>query len=195
MIHAGKLIILSAPSGAGKTTLCARLQTEFRNKVVLSISCTTRAPRANEVEGVHYFFLTKDEFERRIQRDEFAEWAQVHGSYYGTLKKTVEHTLKRGKSVLLDIDVQGAHSLRVAFPGQTVGIFVSPPDLKTLEERLRGRGTDSEETIQKRIRNAKAEIERSSEFDLVLINDDLEGAYRRLKDYLIRSNALPGVKR
>lgn len=175
-----KLIVVSAPSGAGKTTLCQRLLADF-SELVLSISSTTRSPRGKEVHGREYFFLSPDEFRDEIAQNRFAEWALVHGNYYGTSKNTIEAAFQRGKSVLLDIDVQGAASLRKSYPKQSLLVFVSPPDLDALEKRLRGRGTDSEETIRKRLENAKTEMARIQEFDHVVVNDEIERAYQELK--------------
>jgi guanylate kinase len=177
--------LLVAISGAGKTTLCQRLLRDFP-QLTLSISCTTRAPRGNEKNGREYHFLTRPEFERRIQAEEFAEWANVHGNYYGTLKSTILEAWDRGRSVLLDIDVQGAASLRAAFPDRIFSVFISPPNLDTLEARLRARGTDSEEVIARRMANARKELDAAPEFHHVLVNDDLERAYQELA-HLIRS--------
>jgi guanylate kinase len=173
------LIVISAPSGAGKTTLCKKLLAEFP-RLILSISSTTRAPRGQEKNGVEYFFLTKEQFESQIQADRFAEWAQVHGNYYGTSKDVIEKTFAQGNSVLLDIDVQGAALLAKSYPQETYRVFISPPDMASLEKRLRSRGTDPEETIQKRLRNAATEMACIKDFDHVIINDELERAYREL---------------
>ncbi|MCM2280160.1 MAG: guanylate kinase [Oligoflexia bacterium] len=174
-----KLIVISAPSGAGKTTLCSRLLRDFP-QLMLSISSTTRAPRGRERDGVEYFFLSREEFERGIREDRFAEWAQVHGNYYGTSKAVIEDAFTSGKSVLLDIDVQGAASLRKSFPARSALFFISPPSLAELEKRLRARRTDSEESIRRRLANAKAEMDRMNEFDQVIVNDSLERAYGEL---------------
>lgn len=180
-----KLIVLSAPSGAGKTTLCQRLLQDFP-ELVLSISSTTRAPRGQEQEGKEYFFLSRAQFEAGIQSGRFAEWALVHGHYYGTSKDTIERTFAQNRPVLLDIDVQGAASLRSAFPQECFTIFISPPSLEILEARLRARGTDSEETIQKRLRNARKEMEELPQFDAVVINDSLDRASTELKSLVAR---------
>jgi guanylate kinase len=177
------LIVISAPSGAGKTTLCQRLLQDF-SELVLSISSTTRAPRGSEKNGKEYLFLSRPEFENQIQASRFAEWALVHGNYYGTSKDVIEKAFHAGKSVLLDIDVQGAESLRQAYPKECYTVFIAPPSLQTLEERLRARKTDSEETIQKRVRNAKVEMDQRSRFHQVVINDNLETAYAELKSLI-----------
>ena len=175
-----KLIVISAPSGAGKTTLCQRLLRDFP-ELVRSVSTTTRAPRGTEREGVDYYFVTKEQFLRQIEAKRFAEWAEVHGNYYGTSKQMIEHTFALKKSVLLAIDVQGSASLLKAFPKECYTIFIAPPSLAALESRLRARKTDSEEVILKRVRNAREEIKRINEFHQVVINDQLEPAYEELK--------------
>jgi guanylate kinase len=177
---ARRLLVVSAPSGAGKTTLCQRLLRDFP-ELRLSISSTTRAPRGGEREGVEYFFLARPEFERRAKAGLFAEWAEVHGNLYGTSKEAIDSAFSEGKSVLLDIDVQGAASLRAAYPKESYQVFIAPPSLSILEKRLRARKTDSEETIARRVRNARAEMERMEEFDCVIVNDELETAYAELK--------------
>jgi guanylate kinase len=176
----GKLIVISAPSGAGKTTLCQRLLQDFP-ELELSISTTTRAPRGLEKHGVEYYFVTRAEFEAQIQARRFAEWANVHGNYYGTSCETLEQSFRAGKSVLLDIDVQGSASLRKSYPKECYTVFIAPPSLSTLEARLRGRKTDSEETIRKRVRNASEEMKQMTEFHQVVINDQLDHAYEELK--------------
>lgn len=187
-----RLIVISAPSGAGKTTLCHRLLADFANELTLSISTTTRAPRGSEQHGREYFFADKAEFERQIAAGRFAEWAQVHGNYYGTSKDVIDQAFARGRSVLLDIDVQGAASLRKAYPRDCYTVFISPPSLAVLEQRLRARNTDSEETIQKRVKNADAEMKRSGEFDCIVVNDDLARAYSELES-IIRAQLQPGA--
>lgn len=175
-----KLIVISAPSGAGKTTLCQKLLRDFP-ELILSISSTTRAPRGQEKEGVEYFFLSKDEFEKEIQKGRFVEWAQVHGNYYGTSKTVIESALHSGRAVLLDIDVQGAESLKNSYPEKAVLIFIAPPSIEILETRLRSRATDREEIIQRRLKNAQAELAKATFFHHVIINDSLEQAYSELK--------------
>jgi guanylate kinase len=174
-----KLIVISAPSGAGKTTLCRRLLQEFP-ELKLSISTTTRAPRGSEKEGQDYFFTTPDHFEAQIKAGAFAEWAKVHGNYYGTSRKFVEDTFAQGKSVLLDIDVQGAESLRRAFPAQCYSVFIAPPSFEALANRLRTRGTDSAAEIQKRLTAAKLELQEASKFSAIVVNDQIDSAYAEL---------------
>ena len=175
------LIVLSAPSGAGKTTLCKRLLEDFAS-IRLSISSTTRPPRGTEKNGHDYYFLSREAFEEQIQQNRFAEWALVHGNYYGTSKSVIENSFQAGLSVLLDIDVQGAAQLKKSFPDQCYQIFISPPNLKELEERLRARGTETEAVIQRRLANARFEMQESSKFDHIIINDDLERAYQELQN-------------
>lgn len=175
------LLVISAPSGAGRTTLCHKLLQEFSRELVLSISSTTRAPRGQEKDGVEYHFLTHDQFKRGIDQGQFAEWALVHGNYYGTAKKTIEGAFSRGKSVLLDIDVQGADSLKKSYPDCNLRIFIAPPSMEELEKRLRARGTDTEETIQKRMTNAREEMAHAPDFDHVIVNGDFDRAYSELK--------------
>lgn len=180
----GRLIILSAPSGAGKTTLCQRLVSEFPNSLVLSISCTTRVKRGPEKNGVDYFFISEEEFEKKIKSGSFAEWAKVHQCYYGTPREFIETSLKDGKHVVLDIDVQGARTLKKKFSKEAVSFFIKTPDLKTLETRLRARGTESEEKVQKRMRTATEEMKQIGDFDYVVVNDNLDRAYQELKQHL-----------
>jgi guanylate kinase len=178
--HSPRLIVLSAPSGAGKTTLCQRLLADFPH-LRLSISTTTRAPRGQEKAGVHYQFVDTSTFEREIREGFFAEWAKVHGNYYGTSRRTLEEFFRNGFSVLLDIDVQGAASLKKAYGPRCSTIFIAPPSMAVLEARLRSRGTDPEDSIQRRLKNAGEEMARAHEFDHQLVNDDLEGTYTRLR--------------
>lgn len=167
-------LVLSAPSGAGKTTIAHRLR-ERRNDVVFSISATTRKPRAGERDGVDYHFVGEDEFRRMIGAGELIEWAQVHGNFYGTLLSQVRQALARGQFLLLDIDVQGARQIRTAVPG-AVHVFVLPPSGKVLVQRLLGRGSEDEAKVQRRLRNALEEIATATEFDHVVVNDDLDAA-------------------
>lgn len=176
------LIVVSAPSGAGKSTLCSRLLQELRSEVALSISTTSRPPRGAEQHGREYFFVSESDFQKQIGEDAFAEWAQVHGNYYGTSRKTLESFWSQGRHVLLDIDVQGAATLRKQYASRMISVFIAPPSFEVLEGRLRGRGTDSEATIQKRMKNAVEEMARKDEFDRVIVNDQFGDAYQQLKD-------------
>ncbi len=171
---AGKLYIVTAPSGAGKTTLVRHLIDNDR-RVLLSVSCTTRAPRTGELNGREYHFITVPEFLEKIEKGDFLEWAQVHGNYYGTSKSWIEREMADGNDVLLEIDWQGAQQVRKLFP-TAMGIFILPPSLDELERRLSGRGTDSAETISRRTAAARDEMRHVGEFDYVIINDDLREA-------------------
>ncbi len=153
----------------------------------LSVSTTTRTPRGSEKHGIEYFFVTKEIFESEIQKGHFAEWAKVHDNYYGTSKKFIDESFSAGHSVLLDIDVQGAESLRKSYPKRNFSVFISPPSLEVLESRLRGRGTENEDLIQKRLRNAKSEMLHLDRFDLSLVNEDLDETYRQLETAVQRA--------
>lgn len=179
-----KLIIVSAPSGAGKSTLCQRLLKDYPEKFKFSISSTTRKPRGQEQNGREYHFLTKADFQKGIDAGKFAEWATVHDEFYGTSKSEIDSAFKANKSIILDIDVQGAASLRKSYPNQHIDIFIAPPSIEELENRLRSRGTDPEEVISKRMKNAKSEMARMNEFSTVLINDDLDETYKKFKDVI-----------
>ena len=167
-------VILSAPSGAGKTTI-ARLLLEVRKDVGYSVSATTRSPRPGEVDGVSYHFLTADQFARAVQDGEFAEYAQVHGCMYGTLRREVDRVISENRHAVMDIDVQGAAQFAASFPG-AVRIFILPPSGETLVRRLKSRGTESRETIATRLRDAVGEIGVLDEFEYVVINDELDCA-------------------
>lgn len=167
-------LVLSAPSGVGKTTIAKRLMS-MRTDVGYSVSCTTRAPRANEQDGVDYHFLSDDEFVARQGRGEFAEWALVHGKRYGTLRSEVQRVLDAGRFVLMDIDVQGARQFIGSFPGSVL-VFVLPPSVEALVDRLRSRNTESGAQLAERLRNAHAELEDVIRYHYVVVNDALEQA-------------------
>ena len=173
----GKLIIVSGPSGSGKSTVTKIVKD--RLNIPLSISATTRKPREGEVEGIDYYFLSEDEFKRKISNDEFYEYANVHGNYYGTLKKTVEENLEKGLNVILEIDVQGALIAKDK-KKDAVPVFFKTKDTKILEERLRGRKTDSEEVIKKRLENTLKELEFENKYDYTVINEDIEDSCQKL---------------
>ena len=167
-------VILSAPSGGGKTTIAKRLL-ERRSDLGYSVSCTTRPPREGEVDGRDYRFLKLEEFQASRDAGKFAEWAEVHGQYYGTLRSEVERVLASGRHVLMDIDVQGARQFHAAFP-DTVLIFVLPPSGEVLKARLAGRKSESRERLLVRLRNARAELGEVGRYHYVVVNDDLERA-------------------
>ena len=177
--RSGIALVICAPSGTGKTTLTKRLIAEFP-RFAFSISCTTRAPRPGEVDGRDYNFISPEEFKQRRDAGFFAEWAEVHGNYYGTLRRTIEEQLQAGRDLVLEIDWQGAQQVRKAFP-QAIGIFILPPSLPTLKERLAGRGTDSTEVIARRFAAARDEMRHVDEFEYVIINDDLQQALANLR--------------
>ena len=172
----GKLLIFSAPSGAGKSTIVRRLLQEL-SQLSFSISATSRAPREGEEDGRHYYFLTESEFREEIEKDAFLEWEEVYsGVFYGTLRQEVERLWAIGKQVVFDIDVQGGLNLKTQFQNRALALFIQPPSLQILEERLRGRGTESEEQLKMRIDKAEKEMELADRFDGIILNDDLEKA-------------------
>ncbi len=188
-------LVLSAPSGAGKTTI-ARLLLDRRDDVGYSVSCTTRAPRPGERDGVDYHFLSVEEFDARVHRGEFAEWAEVHGRRYGTLVSEVQAVINRGQHVMLDIDVQGARQVVQRFL-DAVTIFVVPPSAEALVARLAGRNTESTEALALRLRNAVKELEEASRYQHVVVNDNLEEAVARVSaiidDETVKRDRLPAL--
>ena len=190
----GRLFIFSAPSGAGKTTLLKRVMAELDN-LAFSVSHTTRAPRAGEVDGVDYHFVSQERFAAMRDQGAFLEWAEVHGNFYGTSREAVLAQLAQGVDVILDIDVQGAAFVRASQLIDGAFVFISPPSLAELERRLRGRKTDSDETIGLRLRNAAKEMRAAVEYDYLLLNDQLEEAVTVLKAVVLaersRAHRLP----
>lgn len=177
----GLLLIISSPSGAGKSTLCDRLRRQEEDRVWMSVSATTRPRRSSEVDGQDYFFVSRQQFERMAENGEFLEHAEVFGNLYGTPREAVEARLAAGTDVLFDIDWQGAAQIRRNSVGYlVVSIFILPPDLNALEDRLRRRAQDDEETVQFRMSRAREEIAHWSEYDYVLVNEDLDSCFRRL---------------
>ena len=179
----GKLFVFSGPSGVGKGTLRMRALSGVPN-LVYSISCTTRAPRTGERDGLDYWFISKQDFEDKVARGLFLEYAFVHGDFYGTLRENIRRETEAGHDVMLEIDVQGALQIRELLP-ESILIFVQPPSLKVLEERLRLRGTESEDKITQRLENAKQEMRQASKYDHVIVNDTLEQAAEELRDVII----------
>lgn len=181
----GNLYIISAPSGAGKSSLINALLSDLpNNEVQLSISHTTRQPRPNEEHGTHYYFTAKEEFEKLIRQDHFLEWAEVFGNYYGTSLPMIEQSLQQGIDIFLDIDWQGARQIRQKLPNVKT-IFILPPSKQELEKRLIGRGQDSLDVIQKRMDKAISEMSHYNEFDYLIINDDFQVALTQLKQILV----------
>lgn len=174
----GVLFVISAPSGAGKSTLIEKIRPIFPD-MLYSISYTTRPPRNGEVDGIHYHFVSEEDFRKMVQVDCFLEWKEVHGHLYGTHAHPVIEACESGKRMILDIDVEGAKEVFKSIR-KSVGIFILPPDMKTLEKRLRLRGTDSEETIQLRIANAAGEMHAAPAFTYSVVNDDLDRAVEEL---------------
>jgi guanylate kinase len=175
----GILLVISSPSGAGKTTLARALAEN--EKLEFSVSYTTRAPRTGERDGVDYKFVTDEEFSEMIDRQEFAEWALVHGRRYGTATHTVNRALEDGKDYLFDIDYQGGAQIRMQWPAESVLCFILPPSMAELERRLRRRATDSHEAIDRRLAMARGELEHFAEYDYLIVNDNFETALKQLE--------------
>ncbi|PKL50990.1 MAG: guanylate kinase [Candidatus Riflebacteria bacterium HGW-Riflebacteria-2] len=175
----GYLFIVSGPSGVGKTVLCNAIVNRFAPDVVYSISTTSRAPRGGETNGQEYFFCAAEEFEKAIERDEFAEWAFVHGNYYGTPRQFLVDNLDAGRHVILNIDVQGAMKIREKFP-ESIMIFILPPTFDALESRIRKRNMDSEHSLRHRLENARKELDYRDHYRYTVINDDLNAAIGEL---------------
>ncbi len=169
-----KLFVISGSSGVGKGTVLKGFLSRHPN-FMLSISCTTRSPREGEINGVNYFFIAKEEFQNCIDNDKFLEWAEFAGNRYGTKKKYIQQCLAEGKDIILEIDTQGALQVKKKMP-EAVLIFICPPSIEALENRLRGRHTEDEATIQKRLQEVKTELERAENFDYKVVNDDLDKA-------------------
>ncbi|WP_214762062.1 guanylate kinase [Exiguobacterium sp. s146] len=176
----GLLIVLSGPSGVGKGTVCRVLREEENNNLQYSVSATTRKPREGEVEGVHYFFKTREQFEHMIEHKQLLEHAEFVGNYYGTPVEWVRETLESGKDVILEIEVQGAFQVKERFP-EAVFLFLAPPSLQELRNRLVGRGTESEDVIKQRLLVAREEIELMDAYDYVVTNDEVDKAIDRIK--------------
>jgi len=183
MIDKGNLIVISGPSGTGKGTVCKQLLEEKR-EIAYSVSATTRKPREGEVDGINYYFLAKNDFEKMIQAQELLEWAEVYGNYYGTPLKKIKEKLAEGKDVLLEIDTQGAMNVKKKFP-KGVYIYIVPPSLTELSRRIRGRGTDSQDSIMKRLKAASAEIKIGKSYEYVVVNDTVANAVRQIAAIVI----------
>lgn len=189
-MHKGKrgvLFVFSGPSGVGKGTLKAKLFEEFAGRIAYSVSATTRGPREGEVDGKDYFFISRQEFERRVKNNEFLEHAEFAGNCYGTPRAYVEKLLDSGMNVVLEIDVQGALQVMKSMP-ECVSVFILPPSFEELEHRLRGRGTETEEKVRERLETAKRELPYAPQYDYQIVNGgDIEAAYQSLREVFLKS--------
>jgi len=188
-MNKGKLLVFSAPSGSGKTTIVRHLLAQEDLNLEFSISCATREPRGEEVDGKDYYFITWEEFKKHIKAEEFVEWEEVYtNNYYGTLKSEVERIWAKGKNVIFDIDVSGGLRIKHKFPQETLAVFVKPPSVDELKRRLKERSTESEEKINMRIAKAHVELATAPQFDKIIKNYDLdiakEDAYQLVKDFI-----------
>lgn len=180
----GKAILFSAPSGCGKTTIIKELMQYF-SCFDFSISATSRAPRGDEQNGKDYYFLSREEFMARVAKDEFLEWEEVYsGTCYGTLKSEIERIWQNGKAIVFDVDVNGGRNIKKYFGADALSIFVMPPSVEVLEQRLRSRGTDSEEAIVKRLARSAEELKQASAFDVTIVNDDLQRAVEETRNVI-----------
>ncbi|HTR53916.1 MAG TPA: guanylate kinase [Kofleriaceae bacterium] len=188
----GVLVIVSSPSGAGKTTLTRRLLAEFKDRLEFSVSYTTRPMRPGEVDGRDYWFVTPEKFEQMVENHEFAEHEFVHGRRYGTAQAPIEAALAAGRDMIFDVDYHGGASLSARWPADSLKIFILPPDHDTLANRLRQRATDAPEVIERRLHKAFEELEHFDEYQHLIVNDDLDRAYAVLRAlYLARRDGLP----
>ena len=196
MAHLGTLFIVSSPSGAGKSSLLSALLGRHNadQRMQVSVSHTTRAMRPGEENGIHYHFVDQAEFQAQIARGAFFEWAEVFGNYYGTSRETIAHGLDQGIDVFLDIDWQGARQVRELLP-EACSLFILPPSLPVLEQRLRGRGQDSDEVIQHRMSQAVAEMSHYAEYDYLIVNDDFEESLQQLASIVLAERSRLGAQR
>lgn len=176
----GLMLVISSPSGAGKSTIARNLLEKDKN-INLSVSVTTRPRRQSEIEGIHYHFISKRDFERMRDNDELLEWAEVHGNFYGTPREPVEEAMAAGRDMLFDIDWQGAEQLQDKMKADVVSIFILPPTMTELQSRLHRRAEDTEEVIKTRLLNSRAEIEHWRDYDYVILNDDLQAAFEGIE--------------
>lgn len=185
----GKLIIFSAPSGSGKSTIINKLMSEYGLRGRFSISATSRKPRGSERDGIEYYFLSEEDFRKRIGEGDFLEYEEVYpGCFYGTLRSEVDRTLARGENVILDIDVQGGLNVKKIYGDRALTLFIQPPSIERLRERLERRGTDAPEVIERRLAKAETELSFAPKYDAIVVNDDLEeacqAAARVVEDFL-----------
>ena len=178
----GAIIAISAPSGTGKTTILRRILSDFP-EIVFSVSATTRKRRKNEVEGVDYFFISEEEFKKKIQNNEFVEWELFYDYYYGTFRDFIENCINNGKSLILEVDVHGAVEIKRIYP-DAVLIYIAPPSLEELRVRLKKRQTENEEDLKKRIERAKMELSHKDKFDYFIVNNDFNTAYSEIKSLI-----------
>jgi guanylate kinase len=185
MSKRGKVIVITAPSGTGKTTLARKLMSIYKN-IVFSVSATTRPPREGEVHGKDYYFLSKDEFREKVENGDFLEWEEFYnGSLYGSLRSDVEYQLNNGYFVLFDVEVNGARNIKNIYGNQCLAIFIMPPDMETLRQRLMNRGTENEETLKLRLERASMELRQAREFDHTVINKDFDKAFAKVSELVI----------
>jgi len=185
MMPKPKLIVISAPSGCGKTTIAKEILNRHPD-MLFSVSATTRPKRGTETHGSDYYFLTKDDFTEKIRKNQLIEWEEIYGNYYGSLKSEVERALGSGRCMLFDIDVKGALAIKRQYPDDSVLIFIRPPDLETLTSRLTNRKTEDESALKKRLDRVPMELEKGNEFDYSVINDRLADAIERVNDIINR---------
>ncbi|TVQ00811.1 MAG: guanylate kinase [Balneolaceae bacterium] len=182
MSKTGKILVLVSPSGGGKSTMTQKLLKDFDN-IKFSVSATTRKPREGEIDGEHYHFLTEAEFREKIRNNAFLEWEEFYnGTLYGTLKQSLENELKKGYFILLDIDVLGALNVKKIYGDVALSLFLAPPSIDVLKERLNSRGTETTDSLQTRLQRAQKELGYAGQFDYIIVNDDLETAYGKIKD-------------
>ena len=194
----GLMLVLSSPTAAGKSTIARQLLSERAMDFTLSVSWTTRDRRPSEIAGTHYHFKTRAQFERERDADGLLEWAEVHGNFYGTPAEPVEAALATGRDMLFDVDYQGAQQMRAKVPGDMVSVFILPPSMRELRERLRRRAEDSEESMRRRLLSARTELTQWNEYDYVVVNDDLQRAYEEVRSIVIaervRRTRRPGLE-
>lgn len=178
--------MISAPSGSGKTTIARAIMQKYP-RMLFSVSATTRSPRTGEADGKDYFFLSRDEFRRRVENGDLVEWEEIYGDYYGTLKSEVDRALGRGSVMLFDVDVKGALSIKRVYPNDSLLIFIRPPSFDTLQQRLVNRKTEDEATIRRRLDRVPMELEKGNEFDWQVVNDNLQSAIEKV-DGIIRDH-------